>query len=99
MNFQMKQLGRFFLLVIATRKLTYMDSQKGTLVHSCICSNILNTDVWQIDKSINAMYRRLQRNLTSEELLPSLWDKCKVIFSEDLNTSTFVPRLAFILNF
>ncbi|PHT45181.1 Exocyst complex component SEC3A, partial [Capsicum baccatum] len=30
-----------------------------------------------VDKSITAMYKRLQKNLTSEELLPSLWDKCK----------------------
>lgn len=34
--------------------------------------------LWQVDKLINAMYRKLQKNLTSEELLPSLWDKCKV---------------------
>lgn len=32
------------------------------------------------DKSISAMYKRLQKNLTSEELLPSLWDKCKKEF-------------------
>lgn len=24
------------------------------------------------------MYKKLQKKLTSEELLPSLWDKCKV---------------------
>ncbi|CAN1161936.1 Exocyst complex component SEC3A [Linum perenne] len=30
-----------------------------------------------VDKSISAMYKKLQKNLTSEELLPSLWDKCK----------------------
>ncbi|KAK6115856.1 hypothetical protein DH2020_008125 [Rehmannia glutinosa] len=30
--------------------------------------------------SISAMYKRLQKNLTSEELLPSLWDKCKKEF-------------------
>ncbi|XP_043709622.1 exocyst complex component SEC3A-like [Telopea speciosissima] len=33
-----------------------------------------------VDKSISAMYRKLQKNLTSEELLPSLWDKCKKEF-------------------
>ncbi|XP_019256148.1 PREDICTED: exocyst complex component SEC3A-like isoform X2 [Nicotiana attenuata] len=33
-----------------------------------------------VDKSITAMYKRLQKNLTSEELLPSLWDKCKKEF-------------------
>ncbi|KAK6130950.1 hypothetical protein DH2020_035312 [Rehmannia glutinosa] len=34
----------------------------------------------EVDKSISAMYKRLQKNLTSEELLPSLWDKCKKEF-------------------
>jgi len=34
----------------------------------------------QIDKSIGAMYRRLQKTLTSDELFPSLWDKCKKEF-------------------
>ncbi|KAJ0087471.1 hypothetical protein Patl1_09074 [Pistacia atlantica] len=33
-----------------------------------------------VDKSIAAMYKKLQKNLTSEELLPSLWDKCKKEF-------------------
>ncbi|CAL0322427.1 unnamed protein product [Lupinus luteus] len=31
-----------------------------------------------VDKSIAMMYKKLQKNLVSEELLPSLWDKCKV---------------------
>ncbi|KAG9150381.1 hypothetical protein Leryth_014560 [Lithospermum erythrorhizon] len=31
-----------------------------------------------VDKSISAMYKKLQKNLNSDELLPSLWDKCKV---------------------
>ncbi|MED6182736.1 Exocyst complex component S3A, variant 2 [Stylosanthes scabra] len=31
-----------------------------------------------VDKSIAAMHKKLQKNLTSEELLPSLWEKCKV---------------------
>ncbi|KAK4429118.1 Exocyst complex component SEC3A [Sesamum alatum] len=30
-----------------------------------------------VDKSITAMYKKLQKNMTSEELLPSLWEKCK----------------------
>ncbi|KAF9620161.1 hypothetical protein IFM89_010896 [Coptis chinensis] len=29
-----------------------------------------------VDKFISAMYRKLQKNPTSDELLPSLWDKC-----------------------
>jgi hypothetical protein len=32
----------------------------------------------QIDKSIEAMYKRLQKTLTSFELIPSLWEKCEV---------------------
>ncbi|XP_015082405.1 exocyst complex component SEC3A-like isoform X3 [Solanum pennellii] len=36
----------------------------------------------QVDKSISTMYKRLQKNLASEELLPSLWDKCKKEFLE-----------------
>ncbi|GKV04756.1 hypothetical protein SLEP1_g16871 [Rubroshorea leprosula] len=35
-----------------------------------------------VDKSIAAMYKKLQKNLVSEELLPSLWDKCKKEFLE-----------------
>lgn len=41
-----------------------------------------------VDKSINAMYRKLQRNLTSEELLPSLWDKCKKEFLDKYESFT-----------
>ncbi|KAL3639249.1 Exocyst complex component S3A [Castilleja foliolosa] len=33
-----------------------------------------------VDKSITAMYKKLQKNLTTEELLPSLWDKLKKEF-------------------
>ncbi|KAJ3670108.1 hypothetical protein LUZ60_010432 [Juncus effusus] len=43
---------------------------------------VVKTSLTGIDKSVHAMYRRLQRNLTSEELLPSLWDKCKKEFLE-----------------
>uniref|UniRef100_A0A7N1A6G1 Exocyst complex component Sec3 PIP2-binding N-terminal domain-containing protein n=1 Tax=Kalanchoe fedtschenkoi TaxID=63787 RepID=A0A7N1A6G1_KALFE len=41
---------------------------------------MLKSSLSGLDKSIGAMYRRLQKNLTSEELLPSLWDKCKKMF-------------------
>ncbi|XP_010906918.1 exocyst complex component SEC3A [Elaeis guineensis] len=37
----------------------------------------LKSSLSGLDKTISAMYRKLQKNLTSEELLPSLWDKCK----------------------
>ncbi|OAY78855.1 Exocyst complex component SEC3A [Ananas comosus] len=43
---------------------------------------VLKTSLSGIDKSVTAMYKRLQKNLTSEELLPSLWDKCKKEFLE-----------------
>ncbi|KAK4374331.1 hypothetical protein RND71_005008 [Anisodus tanguticus] len=38
---------------------------------------VVKSSLSGVDKSISAMYKRLQKNLTSEELLPSLWDKCK----------------------
>ncbi|KAL3642108.1 Exocyst complex component S3A [Castilleja foliolosa] len=41
---------------------------------------VVKSSLSGVDKSINAMYKRLQKNLTSEELLPSLWDKCKKEF-------------------
>ncbi|KAL9318450.1 hypothetical protein ACSQ67_014967 [Phaseolus vulgaris] len=40
----------------------------------------LKSSLSGVDKSIAAMYKKLQKNLTSEELLPSLWDKCKKDF-------------------
>ncbi|PPR83583.1 hypothetical protein GOBAR_AA37124 [Gossypium barbadense] len=40
---------------------------------------MLKSSLSGVDKSITAMYKKLQKNLTSEELLPSLWDKCKGI--------------------
>ncbi|KAK7291152.1 hypothetical protein RIF29_06067 [Crotalaria pallida] len=41
---------------------------------------MLKSSLSGVDKSITAMYKKLQKNLTSEELLPSLWDKCKKEF-------------------
>ncbi|XAR61815.1 hypothetical protein NMG60_11016338 [Bertholletia excelsa] len=41
---------------------------------------VVKTSLTGVEKSISSMYRRLQKNLTSEELLPSLWDKCKKEF-------------------
>lgn len=41
---------------------------------------MLKSSLSGVDKSIMAMYKKLQKNLTSEALLPSLWDKCKKEF-------------------
>ncbi|CAH9100338.1 unnamed protein product [Cuscuta epithymum] len=41
---------------------------------------VVKSSLSGVDKSITAMYKRLQKNLTSDELLPSLWDKCKKEF-------------------
>ncbi|KAL6574258.1 Exocyst complex component S3A [Orobanche hederae] len=41
---------------------------------------VVKSSLSGVDKSITAMYKKLQKNLTSEELLPSLWDKCKKEF-------------------
>ncbi|RWW44207.1 hypothetical protein BHE74_00050058, partial [Ensete ventricosum] len=46
----------------------------------------------QVDRSINMMYRRLQKSLSSEELLPPLWDKCKKEFLEKYES--FVQTVA-----
>lgn len=41
---------------------------------------MLKSSLSGVDKSIAAMYKKLQKNLTSEELLPSLWEKCRKEF-------------------
>ncbi|KAK4753475.1 hypothetical protein SAY87_022273 [Trapa incisa] len=41
---------------------------------------ILRSSLYSVDKSITTMYKKLQKQLTSDELLPSLWDKCKKEF-------------------
>ncbi|KAK4768707.1 hypothetical protein SAY87_003848 [Trapa incisa] len=41
---------------------------------------VLKSSLSGVDKSISAMYKKLQKNLNSEELLPSLWDKLKKDF-------------------
>ncbi|KAL8087732.1 hypothetical protein AgCh_037766 [Apium graveolens] len=41
---------------------------------------VVKSSLSGVDKSITAMYKKLQKNLTSDELLPSLWDKCKSDF-------------------
>ncbi|KAF1882510.1 hypothetical protein Lal_00002688 [Lupinus albus] len=41
---------------------------------------MLKSSLSGVDKCIAAMYKKLQKNLSSEDLLPSLWDKCKKEF-------------------
>ncbi|XP_024027764.1 exocyst complex component SEC3A [Morus notabilis] len=41
---------------------------------------MLKASLTGVDKNITMMYKKLQKYLTSEELLPSLWDKCKKEF-------------------
>ncbi|RDX80892.1 Exocyst complex component SEC3A, partial [Mucuna pruriens] len=52
----------------------------------------LKSSLSGVDKSIAAMYKKLQKNMTSEELLPSLWDKCKKDFLDKYET--FVQLVA-----
>ncbi|XP_019152841.1 PREDICTED: exocyst complex component SEC3A-like [Ipomoea nil] len=47
---------------------------------------VVKSSLSGVDKSINAMYKRLQKNLTSEELFPSLWDKLKKDFLDKYNS-------------
>lgn len=53
---------------------------------------VLKSSLSQVDRSINMMYRRLQKTLSSEELLPPLWDKCKKEFLEKYES--FVQAVA-----
>ncbi|XP_066339759.1 exocyst complex component SEC3A-like [Miscanthus floridulus] len=47
---------------------------------------MLKSSLTGLDKTINAMYRKLQKNMTAEELLPSLWEKCKKEFLDKYTT-------------
>ncbi|XP_006662901.1 exocyst complex component SEC3A-like isoform X1 [Oryza brachyantha] len=47
---------------------------------------MLKSSLSGLDKTINAMYRKLQKNITAEELLPSLWEKCKKEFLDKYAT-------------
>ncbi|CAJ2643115.1 exocyst complex component SEC3A-like isoform X2 [Trifolium pratense] len=53
---------------------------------------MLKSSLSGMDRSIGAMYKKLQKNLTSEELLPSLWDKCKKDFVDKYDS--FVQLVA-----
>ncbi|XP_031406363.1 exocyst complex component SEC3A-like [Punica granatum] len=53
---------------------------------------MLRSSLSGVDKSISAMYKKLQKNLTSDELLPSLWDKCKKEFLDKYES--FVLQVA-----
>nr|XP_043615361.1 exocyst complex component SEC3A-like [Erigeron canadensis] len=41
---------------------------------------VVKSSLTGVDKHITAMHKKLMKNLTSEELLPTLWDKCKKEF-------------------
>lgn len=41
---------------------------------------MLKASLTGVDKNVTLMYKKLQKYMTSEELLPSLWDKCKKEF-------------------
>uniref|UniRef100_A0A0E0MEN6 Exocyst complex component Sec3 PIP2-binding N-terminal domain-containing protein n=1 Tax=Oryza punctata TaxID=4537 RepID=A0A0E0MEN6_ORYPU len=47
---------------------------------------MLKSSLSGLDKTINAMYRKLQKNITAEELLPSLWEQCKKEFLDKYAT-------------
>ncbi|PAN42104.1 hypothetical protein PAHAL_8G100600 [Panicum hallii] len=53
---------------------------------------MLKSSLAGLDKTINAMYRKLQKNMTAEELLPSLWEKCKKEFLDKY--ATFIKLIS-----
>ncbi|RZB76236.1 Exocyst complex component SEC3A [Glycine soja] len=57
---------------------SWMNSFSAWTVKNGSLEDVKIQFIWgMVDKSIAAMYKKLQKNLTSEELLPSFWDKCK----------------------
>ncbi|KAF2283766.1 hypothetical protein GH714_015037 [Hevea brasiliensis] len=54
---------------------------------------MLKASLSGVDKSISAMYKKLQKNLTSEELLPSLWDKCKEFLDKYESFAQLVAKI------
>ncbi|KAM0010516.1 putative exocyst complex component Sec3 [Helianthus debilis subsp. tardiflorus] len=41
---------------------------------------VVKSNLSGVDKHITAMHKKLMKNMTSEELIPTLWDKCKKEF-------------------
>ncbi|KAD4888725.1 hypothetical protein E3N88_20798 [Mikania micrantha] len=41
---------------------------------------VVKSNLSGVDKHITAMHKKLMKNMTSEELIPTLWDKCKKDF-------------------
>ncbi|KAK4277998.1 hypothetical protein QN277_015904 [Acacia crassicarpa] len=61
-----------YMSTIAPEEIPYqVQMSKGDL------RKVIKISLTGVDRSFYAMHKKLQKNLTSEELLPSLWDKCK----------------------
>ncbi|KAI3777425.1 hypothetical protein L1987_47225 [Smallanthus sonchifolius] len=50
---------------------------------------VVKSSLTGVDKHITAMHKKLMKKLTSEELLPVLWDKCKTEFLDNQRWSGF----------
>ncbi|OWM80790.1 hypothetical protein CDL15_Pgr006820 [Punica granatum] len=59
---------------------------------------MLRSSLSGVDKSISAMYKKLQKNLMSDELLPSLWDKCKKLAAIGIRVSSWITYHGLALN-
>ncbi|KAI3785531.1 hypothetical protein L1987_44650 [Smallanthus sonchifolius] len=47
---------------------------------------VVKSNLSGVDKHITAMHKKLMKNMTSEELIPTLWDKCKKEFLDKYDT-------------
>ncbi|KAI3726720.1 hypothetical protein L1987_66522 [Smallanthus sonchifolius] len=47
---------------------------------------VVKSNLSGVDKHITAMHKKLMKNMTSDELIPTLWDKCKKEFMDKYDT-------------
>ncbi|KAJ4831775.1 Exocyst complex component S3A, partial [Turnera subulata] len=73
------QFERLFQFARRVEDLMYTITPEELGLSKADLRKVLKASLSGVDKSISLMYKKLQKNLTSEELLPSLWDKCKLV--------------------
>ncbi|KAL2610060.1 hypothetical protein R1flu_028633 [Riccia fluitans] len=80
-NYQFERLFQFFqrvenlLYTISPEEVPYQINFSKAEMRKTV-----NTSLKGVEKALRDMYRRMQKQLTSEELLPSLWEKLKEDF-------------------
>ncbi|KAK1422233.1 hypothetical protein QVD17_25200 [Tagetes erecta] len=73
--FQFARKVEDFMLTIAPEEIQFQVGMSKSDLRKVVKSSLTG-----VDKHFNAMQKKLMKNLTSNELLPVLWDKCKTEF-------------------